>query len=129
MARLDDLVAQVADPSLKQEMEVALREMKRRQRFGLVFAEHIPETMALYGLPIQAGSLVQKRDNPQARVLLGATPSVEDPLLKSERVFHCLKGKSVVVTTCHKSAPTQKGLSCQIEFAWADWSRCSRQKR
>jgi hypothetical protein len=67
-------------------MEVALSEMKGRQRFGLVFEEHIPETMALYGLPIQAGSLVQKRDNPQASVLLGATPSAEDPL--SQRARH-----------------------------------------
>jgi adenine-specific DNA-methyltransferase len=69
MARLDDLVAQVADPPLKRQMETALREMKRRQRFGLVFEQHIPETTALHGLPIQAGSLVQRRDEPQAKIL------------------------------------------------------------
>lgn len=69
MARLDDLVAQVADGALKREMEAALREMKRRQRFGLVFEEHIPETTALHGLPIRAGSLVQRRDDPQAKTL------------------------------------------------------------
>jgi adenine-specific DNA-methyltransferase len=68
MARLDDLVAQVADPSLRREMEAALGEMKRRQRFGLVFEQHIPETTVLHGLPIQAGSLVQRRDDPQAKV-------------------------------------------------------------
>jgi adenine-specific DNA-methyltransferase len=73
MARLDDLVAQVADPSLKREMEAALREMKRRQRFGLVFEEHIPETTALHGLRIQAGSLVQRRDDPQAKVYYQVT--------------------------------------------------------
>src|SRR5215210_4845495 len=73
MARLDDLVAQVADPSLKREMEAALREMKRRQRFGLVFEEHIPETTALHGLRIQAGSLVQRRDDPQAKVYYRVT--------------------------------------------------------
>jgi adenine-specific DNA-methyltransferase len=54
-------------------MEAALREMKRRQRFGLVFEEHIPETTALYGLPIQTGSLVQRRDDPQAKVLYRVT--------------------------------------------------------
>jgi len=58
MARLDDLVAQVSDQPLRREMEAALREMKRRQRFGLVFEQHIPETTAMHGLPIQVGSLV-----------------------------------------------------------------------
>jgi adenine-specific DNA-methyltransferase len=73
MARLDDLVAQVTDLALRREMEAALRKMKRRQRFGLVFEEHIPETTALYGLPFQTGSLVQKRDDPQAKVLYRVT--------------------------------------------------------
>ena len=45
MARLDGLVAQVAKPSLKREMEAALKEVKRRQRFGLMFEEHIPDAM------------------------------------------------------------------------------------
>ncbi|PLS81719.1 MAG: hypothetical protein CYG60_25610 [Actinobacteria bacterium] len=73
MARLDDLVAQVADQSLRQKMEAALAEMKRRQRFGLVFEEHVPETTALYGLPIRVGSLVQRRDNTQAKMLYRVT--------------------------------------------------------
>ncbi len=71
MARLDDLMARVADRSLRQEMEAALAEMKRRQRFGLVFEEHVPETTALYGLPIRVGSLVQRRDNTQAKIFTG----------------------------------------------------------
>jgi adenine-specific DNA-methyltransferase len=61
MALLDDLVAQVGDDSLRQHMASALRDLKRRQRFGLVFEEHIPETTALLGLPITVGSLVQRR--------------------------------------------------------------------
>lgn len=66
MARIDDLVARAADPSLRREMEVAFKELKRRQRFGLVCEEHIPETTDLYGFPIQTGSLVQKGNDPQA---------------------------------------------------------------
>jgi adenine-specific DNA-methyltransferase len=73
MARLDNLVERVDDPALRREMEAALREMKRRQRFGLVFEEHIPETTALYGLPIQAGSLVQRRDDPEVKTLYRVT--------------------------------------------------------
>jgi len=69
MGRLDDLVAQVADRSLRQQLETALADMKRRQRFGLVYEEHVPEMTALHGLPIQAGSLVQRRNDPQAKTL------------------------------------------------------------
>ncbi len=54
-------------------MEAALAEMKRRQRFGLVYEDHIPETTVLHGLPIQNGSLVQRRDDPQAKTLYRVT--------------------------------------------------------
>lgn len=50
-------------------MEAALAEMKRRMRFGLVFEEHVPESTAFYGLPVQAGSLVQRRDKPSEAAL------------------------------------------------------------
>lgn len=61
MARLDDLVARITDRALRVETEGALADLKRRQRFGLVFEEHIPEMCALLGLPITKGSLVQRR--------------------------------------------------------------------
>lgn len=44
MARLDDLAAQIRDRELRRKFEDALSDMKRRQRFGLVFEEHVPET-------------------------------------------------------------------------------------
>jgi adenine-specific DNA-methyltransferase len=47
--------------------------MERRQRFGLVFEQHIPEMTALHGLPIQAGYLVQRRDDLQAKILYRMT--------------------------------------------------------
>ncbi len=69
MARLDDLVAQISAPSLRQSIHAAVADLKRRQQFGLVFEEHVPETTALYGLPVQVGSLVQRRDDTAAKVL------------------------------------------------------------
>ena len=65
MARVDDLVAQVSDKALRLKLETALADMKRRQRFGLVFEEHIPETTTLFGLPVIAGSTVQRRSDPE----------------------------------------------------------------
>src|SRR2546430_499351 len=67
MARLDDLVAQVPDQRLRREIAAGLADLKRRQRFGLVFEEHIPETAGLFALPIQPGQLVQKRDDAPAK--------------------------------------------------------------
>ncbi len=64
MARFDDLIARVKDPDLRRELEDSLSEMKRRRRFGLVYEDHIPEMSALHGLPVEVGSLVQRRDVP-----------------------------------------------------------------
>jgi adenine-specific DNA-methyltransferase len=82
MARLDNLVARVADRSLRREIEAALADMKRRQRFGLVFEEHIPESTALFGLPVQVGDLVQRRDDLSSRNLYRVT-KVEPPTVAS----------------------------------------------
>ena len=63
MARIDDLVAQIADKALKQRLESALADMRRRQRFGLVYEEHLPETTALLHFPVQVGATVQRRSD------------------------------------------------------------------
>lgn len=51
------------DESLRKELRNALVQLKRTQRFGLVFEEHIPETTALVNVPIRAGNLVQRRQD------------------------------------------------------------------
>jgi adenine-specific DNA-methyltransferase len=63
MALIDDLVAQVCDEALRRRIEDALADLKRRQRFGLVFEEHIPEITTLLGLPVKVGAIVQRRDD------------------------------------------------------------------
>ena len=73
MARIDDLIAQVADKQLRQRLESAMADMKRRQRFGLVFEEHIPETTTLYGFPIQVGTTVQRRSDVAGKTLFRVT--------------------------------------------------------
>jgi adenine-specific DNA-methyltransferase len=73
MARIDDLISQIADKALRQRLASALADMKRRQRFGLVFEEHIPETTALLSLPIHVGSIVQRRSDFEGRTLFRVT--------------------------------------------------------
>ena len=63
MARIDDLLTQITDKSLRQKLQAALTDMKRRQRFGLVFEEHVPETSALIHFPVTVGAVVQRRSD------------------------------------------------------------------
>lgn len=72
MALIDDLVAEIRDAALQRRIEDAIADLRRRQRFGLVFEEHVPETTALFGLPVQVGATVQRRDD-AAGVLYRAT--------------------------------------------------------
>ena len=67
MGRMDDLISEVKDERLRKELRAALSEIKRFQRFGIVFEEHIPET-TLLDLPIQIGSFVQRRDDEGGRL-------------------------------------------------------------
>lgn len=69
MARIDDLISQITEKSLRQRLESALSDMKRRQRFGLVFEEHIPETTTLLGFPVTVGSTVQRRSDSEGKRL------------------------------------------------------------
>lgn len=81
MAHLDDLIAQVQDDRLRRDMEQALAVLKRRQKFGLVYEEHIPEYTSLYGLPLHDGDIVQRRDGEGGRYVVqnvsGDTVTVE----------------------------------------------------
>src|SRR5665647_3109157 len=63
MALLDDLVSQIPDVALRSRLRKAITDLRRKQKFGLVFEEHIPETTAIFGLPVQAGALVQRRQD------------------------------------------------------------------
>src|SRR5687767_5404903 len=67
MAKIDDLIKQVGDPTLRRELKSTVADLKRRTRFGLVYEDHIPEMTALPGLPIVVGALVVRRDRLSAR--------------------------------------------------------------
>lgn len=69
MARIDDLIAQISDRSLRQKLESALTDMKKRQRFGLVYEEHVPETTTLLHFPVQVGATVQRRSDTDGKQL------------------------------------------------------------
>jgi adenine-specific DNA-methyltransferase len=61
VGKLEDLIAQVEDANLRQSLAAAAGEAKEGQNFGLVFEQHIPETVALVGLPVRRGQRVRLR--------------------------------------------------------------------
>jgi len=61
MAKIEDLIAQIPDERLKKAIGVEVRELKKNKKFGLVFEEHLPETVRLPKVPLKDGELVAKK--------------------------------------------------------------------
>ena len=63
-------------------MKAALSALKKRQRFGLVYEDHLPEMTILAGLPVKPGAFVQRKDDKtgqtySVRTIQGTTATVE----------------------------------------------------
>ncbi len=61
MARIEDLISEIADEHLRVQVAREVAALKKQKKFGLVFEEHIPETVQISGLPIKRGLRVVKR--------------------------------------------------------------------
>ncbi|WP_160119846.1 DNA methyltransferase [Rhodovarius lipocyclicus] len=68
MAQIEELVAQIADEHLRKAIAAEVRELKRSKKFGLVFEEHLPETVRLPNLPITEGELVARKKEPGSQL-------------------------------------------------------------
>jgi adenine-specific DNA-methyltransferase len=64
VARIEDLIDEIPDPELRRQIGAEVKHLKSTKRFGLVYEEHVPETVSLFGLPVRPGSIVQKRTDP-----------------------------------------------------------------
>src|ERR1035441_2414107 len=61
MARIEDLIKDIADPQLRDQIAREVSSLKARKKFGLVFEQHLPEVVRLPSLPIKTGVRVAKR--------------------------------------------------------------------
>lgn len=60
MAAIDDLIAQVSDPTLRTRLRAETKKLKDNKPFGLVFEEHLPECTLLYDVPVKKDALVAR---------------------------------------------------------------------
>lgn len=61
MARIEDEIGKIADPILRATLFDEVKKLKSEKRFGLVFEEHLPELVPVYGAKVKARSLVARR--------------------------------------------------------------------
>ncbi|MBM4034620.1 MAG: site-specific DNA-methyltransferase [Planctomycetes bacterium] len=61
MSKIEDLIAEIGDPRLRDEIAREVAALKKQKKFGLVFEEHIPEQVQLPGLPVKEGLRVVRR--------------------------------------------------------------------
>ena len=47
MAKIEDLIAKIPDERLKKAIGDEVKALKKTKKFGLVFEEHLPETVRL----------------------------------------------------------------------------------
>ncbi len=64
MAAIDALVARVEDPALRKEIKAALATLRKGRSFGLVFEEHVPESVVLPSGNVEVGATVVRRNDP-----------------------------------------------------------------
>lgn len=58
MAKIEDLIAQIPVERLRKGIASEVKALKKSKKFGLVFEEHLPETVRLPLVPVKAGDLV-----------------------------------------------------------------------
>jgi adenine-specific DNA-methyltransferase len=67
MARLEDLINDIADPRLRNQLAAEVGKLKARKKFGLIFEQHLPEIVQLPGLPVKPGTRVVKHTDKDSK--------------------------------------------------------------
>ena len=55
MAIIDELIAQIEDPTLRIRIASEVGKLAKKKKFGLVFEEHLPECTPLWDIPVKKG--------------------------------------------------------------------------
>jgi len=69
LSAIHDLIAQISDPRLRSRLAAEWDNATKEKKFGLVFEDHLPELLPLYGARPRKGDLVCRRLNGQVSAL------------------------------------------------------------
>lgn len=94
MAAINDLIARIQDPELRQRIEKEVKDLTKQKKFGLVFENHVPEMTLLYDYPISRGCKVIRK--------------VDDDKKLSEDILWEVKKVSRGVATCQHSVTNEE---------------------
>lgn len=83
MAAINDLIAQISDPRLRDRLLVEWASASREKKFGLVFEDHLPELLPLYSARPRKGDLVSRRQ--------GTLKDIWQVKAVSENIATCVK--------------------------------------
>lgn len=86
MARIENLIKDIADPHLRCQIAEEMGKLKARMKFGLVFEQHLPEVVQLPGLAVRPGARVAKRrDKVAGFFIVTAAINKKDVSIVAER--------------------------------------------
>ena len=58
MATINELIAKIENPELRERIAAEVDKLAKQKKFGLVFEEHLPECTPLYDIPVKKGGKV-----------------------------------------------------------------------
>ena len=64
MSAIYNLIQQIDDPRLRERLQREWAAAARDRKFGLVFEEHLPELLPLYGVKPRRGDRVCRKNGP-----------------------------------------------------------------
>ncbi len=83
MARIEEKIAEIADAKLRTAIAEEVAKLKKRTRFGLVFEEHQPEVVPVFGKRVKRGERVARKTGSLAEIWRAV--SVKDGQAQCER--------------------------------------------
>ena len=98
MAAINDLINQIDNPELRSRIEAELNRMNKQKKFGLVFEDHLPESVRLYDLPVKKNSIVmEKNGGKTAYKVLSITDGIAECVERDSEVTKSFKVEELVV--------------------------------
>ncbi len=105
MSAIDDLIAQVPEPRLREQLKREWAEAQKTKKFGLVFDRHLPELVPIPKARPRRGDLVARKG--------GSLTDLWRVRRVSGGVAHCVRPEGT-------PAPATPG-----SWSWTRWSWCA----